>query len=100
MQAYHSKQEVPKRINDAPELLPWLYGEYEAFFELSTCRMDGVIPWTAIHHYATAQGFADDVEQLQRFTWLMRAMDKVYIEKKAETKIQTTPNVPHKAKGK
>lgn len=80
--------------------MPWLQGEYEAFFELNTCRTDGVLPWTAIHHYATANGFADTSDELQRFTWLMRAMDKVYIEKKAEKTIQPSPKTQHNAKGK
>lgn len=91
---------MPDRIANAPELLPWLHAEYEAFFELSTCRVDGVIPWTAIHHYATVNGFADTTEELQRFTWLIRAMDKVYIEKKAANRIQAASNGPHSAKGR
>lgn len=82
------KQPVPERIANAPELFPWLHGEYEAFFELSTCRVDGVIPWTAIHHYASVHGFADSLRDFERFTWLVRAMDKVYVEKKAEKRLQ------------
>jgi hypothetical protein len=100
LQAYRAKQKVPDRIANAPELLPWLNGEYEAFFELSTCRSDGVIPWTALHHYATVNGFADTHADFQRFVWLIRAMDKVYIEKKAASKIQAAPKGPHNARGK
>lgn len=100
IQAYRAKQKVPDRIANAPELLPWLTGEYEAFFELSTCRADGVIPWTALHQYAVACGYAETLDDFQRFTWLMRAMDKVYIEHKAKKKIQAAPKGPHNAKGK
>jgi hypothetical protein len=100
LQAIKARQKVPDRIANAPELLPWLSGEYEAFFELSTCRADGVIPWTALHAYANACGFNDSPADFQRFTWLMRAMDKVYIEKKAEKRIQAAPKGPHNARGK
>jgi hypothetical protein len=91
---------VPSSIANAPELLPWLNEEYEAFFELNTCRMDGVLPWTAIHQYAVAIGFYDTPDEFQRFTWLMRAMDKVYIEKKAAHKFQAASKVPHNARGR
>lgn len=77
---------MPDRIANAPELLPWLNQEYEAFFELSTCRVEGVIPWTALYAYASVHGFTDTPESLARFTWLIRAMDKAYIEKKAAAK--------------
>lgn len=62
--------------------------------------MDGIIPWTAIHHYAAVNGFNDSPDDFQRFTWLIRAMDKVYIENKAKKRIQASPKGPHNAKGK
>jgi hypothetical protein len=72
---------VPDKIANAPELLPWLRAEYSAFFELGTCRTElNPIPWTAIHQYAVANGFADTQGDLYRFTQLIRAMDIRYIE--------------------
>ena len=91
LQAWRSKQKVPERIANAPELLPWLTSEYEAFFELTTCRMDGVIPWTAIYQYAQAHGLSADVEELERFTYLIRAMDRVYVESRSKGTKTPTP---------
>lgn len=72
---------MPEKIANAPELLPWLRAEYQAFFELGTCRTElNPIPWTALYQYATAYGFADDENELERFTQLIRAMDIRYIE--------------------
>lgn len=39
--------------------------------------MEGPIPWTAIHAYATAHKYKD---QLDWFTGLIRDMDAVYLE--------------------
>lgn len=70
---------MPRRIADAPELLPWLPDTFRAFFELSTCRHEqGPIPWTALHLYAQAHDIPDG-EELDRFTGLIRAMDSAYI---------------------
>lgn len=81
MQAIRQKVAVPERIANAPDLFPWLRAEYEAFFELATCRTElNPIPWTALHQYAVANGFADTHEDLYRFTKLIRAMDVRYIE--------------------
>jgi hypothetical protein len=89
---------VPERIANAPELLPWLEDIYEAFWELSTCRSDGVIPWTAINQYATVHGYAETPDGLRWFTWLIRALDKVYIEHKAKKRGPGTAD-PAKKKG-
>lgn len=71
---------MPRRIAEAPDLLPWLRFEFEAFFELVTCANDGgAIPWTAMHSYAQAYGLRSE-DDIYRFTKLIRAMDRAYIE--------------------
>jgi hypothetical protein len=79
LQAIRNGVPVPKRIAEFPELLPWLRFEFDAFFELVTCSNGGFIPWTAIQSYAQAYGIKTE-EDLSRFTRLIRAMDKVYLE--------------------
>jgi hypothetical protein len=92
IQAIRQGLPVPRRIAEAPDLLPWLRFEFEAFFELITCSNDGgVIPWTAINAYAQAYGMTSE-EDIYRFTKLMRAMDKVYVayrNKKRDLKSKT-----------
>ena len=80
-QAILNNQPVPDKIAKAPDLLPWLWPIYQAFTRLTTCRHElGPIPWTAIHQYAQAYGFDDDVDELDRFETLISNMDSAYIE--------------------
>jgi hypothetical protein len=52
--------------------LVWIW---EAFWELSSCRPQGMsvgpIPWTAIHEYMDAK----EIAHAERFERLVRAMD-------------------------
>lgn len=59
----------PKAIREAPELLPHEIYYFNAYQELSTCRLydGGFIPWTAVHSYVSAWGGdTDDVEMMSR----------------------------------
>jgi hypothetical protein len=83
--------------------MPWLTREFEAFFELSTCRVDGgPIPWTAIYQYAAVNGFADTHADYYRFVRLIRAMDSVYVKHlRDKQEAQMKKNAPKKtSKGK
>lgn len=101
---YINKEPVPKTITDAPELLPWLSPIWASFYELGTCRQsgfdEGLIPWTAIHHYAVVNGYGDPFE-FERFLILIRAMDEAYIEfKQKKQKNKAIGNkTPGKTKG-
>lgn len=69
-------------MDNAPQLLPGLAEVFAAFNELSTCRNIGLavgpIPWTAIRQYAEFMGL-DDL-QFENFNFLIRSMDRAYME--------------------
>jgi wyosine [tRNA(Phe)-imidazoG37] synthetase (radical SAM superfamily) len=46
------------------------------------------------------KGFADTDEDFERFTWLIRAMEKSYIEVKAAKRIQERQTAPSKNQGR
>ena len=63
---------------------------YDAFWDLSTCRPNGMgagpIPWNVIHDYGST--FTFDTEQMEDLFYLVRVMDNVFLahhsKKKAE----------------
>lgn len=73
----------PDKIQNAPELGLGLELYYGAFLDLNSCRpmgMGGVypIPWTSIKEYATVYEFDED--QTEALFFLIRHMDKAFIE--------------------
>lgn len=84
---------MPERIANAPELLPWLVPVMEAFYELSTCRVQdlGPIPWNAIQEYARVTGM-----EPYRLTRLIREVDAVYIAKQREKAKKPIPQKQEK----
>ncbi len=73
---------LPKAIADAPELALGLEFVYHAFWELSSCRSVGFgvgsIPWAAMAEYARFHELAED--DFENFSFLIRAMDKKFLE--------------------
>lgn len=70
---------MPEKVRNAPNLFPWLYDTYEAFFELLSClSAEGRIPWTAITEYAAVMSMAETESELASFVGLIRAMEKAY----------------------
>ena len=73
---------VPKRIQNAPELLPGLDVFYDAFNCLSTTRQIGMglgpIPWTCIQAYADEYGFEGD--QRADLFYHVNVMDSAFLE--------------------
>lgn len=76
--AKRNRQALPQKILNQPELLPGLQFYFSAFLELSTCRYDGPIPWTAIVQYAEMHGVEDD--HMDDFRYYMREMDAAYLK--------------------
>lgn len=70
--------------DDRPRIRPDLVWVWRAFQELQTCRPVGMgmgpIPWTAIQEWADAEEIADT----ERFRTLIRAMDRVVLDKYLE----------------
>lgn len=86
--ALKQKMPIPDKIANAPELLTGLELYYDAFLELSTCRMFsmgvvGPIPWTAVLNYAESHGLAgeDDFYLLVSY---IRGMDEVFMKHMAK----------------
>lgn len=76
--------EDPKELQDAPELSPGLEFFWEAFFDLTTCRQAGVsgfgpIPYDKMVLYA--EMYELDDEEILEFTFLIKSLDAVYVEK-------------------
>lgn len=72
---------VPDAIANAPELDFGNDFYFSAYLELSSCRTDGPIPWTAIADYCRAFDLCDDeVEDLMR---VVRLVDSDILEYKA-----------------
>lgn len=74
---------------------PLLHSEqevYDAFWELGTCRYIGMsmgaIPFTAIDAYSTRHGI--DGEEFERFNYLIRRLDRLWIKHQSE-KRETQP---------
>jgi len=75
---------LPRKIKDAPELLPGLEIYHRAFNELSSTRQNtgfgpGAIPWTAINDWAIRHGLGK-FEDFQRLSVFVRLMDAEYLK--------------------
>lgn len=86
---------LPKRIQNAPELLLGLELYYGAFLDLSSCRPNGwgpqPISWLTIAEYADHLGL--DEEQREDLFFFIRAMDSCWLhyhdrKQKQEQKIR------------
>lgn len=73
---------LPRKIANAPELNFGLELYYDAFWDLSTCRMSGYslgpIPWGSVNDYASTFEFDD--EQRHALHYYIRVMDNVYVK--------------------
>lgn len=73
---------LPKRIQEAPDLILGLELYYQAFMDLNTCRSIGFsagpIPWTAVADYAAAHEF--DSEQTEDLFFFTHVMDAAFLE--------------------
>jgi hypothetical protein len=87
-----ARQPVPKRIAEAPQLLPGLGFYYTAFLTLSSCRSvgfsEGRIPWTAARDYANQLDMTD--EELEDLWMLVCSMDGEYLKYRAEQAAKKT----------
>lgn len=76
---------IPKRFAEAPEVPLGTDLYMEAFWELSSCRVNGwglgMIPWGAIMDYAHAYDL--DANQTEDLVYFTRVLDKTYIEHQA-----------------
>ena len=95
-------QRAGKRVpalDNRPDIvgLSW---DWQAFWELSTCRslgaLMGPIPWTAIHVYAQAQGLNTDEAQLLHEA--VRHMDTVWLNYHTEAAKVKTKSQPTKTR--
>jgi hypothetical protein len=75
------RRQLPDRIQNAPELMMGLELYWDAFWDLSTCRVSGFgagpIPWLAMREYALTFGF--DEEQMDDLFYFVRVMDNEYL---------------------
>jgi hypothetical protein len=73
---------LPKSIQDAPFLHFGLQIYFDAFFELSSCRINsfeiGRLNWLMIDEYCKRQGL--DEEQSEDMHYFIRKMDDAYVE--------------------
>lgn len=76
-QSLNARLPLPDRIANAPQLFPGNERYYDAFCQLSTCRNQGAIPWTAINDYANRMKFDD--ERYDDLLYFVREMDVVYL---------------------
>lgn len=71
-------QELPQN----PDLSPTLYDFFNAFFDLSTTRQNGmgigVISWLNVRQYAEFQGY--DPFAVYFLHKMVRALDPIYVE--------------------
>lgn len=72
---------VPDAIQNAPELEFGADFFLSAYLELSSCRTDGPIPWTAIADYCVAHCLDDDM--VGDMMHLIRAVDGEMSEMRA-----------------
>ncbi len=74
-QAIQNREPIPERIQNAPELLPWLGLYFEAFLRLDSERSEAPIPWSKILAYAERCGY--DEEQTDCLIHYVRALEPV-----------------------
>lgn len=97
-QCYATNRPLPTWLRDAPRLEPNLVGYYAAFCELTTCRPGGFgpapIPWTAIMDWCDREGLhgSDRAD----FLYLIRAMDRAYLEHAENELKKNRPAKPDK----
>lgn len=70
---------IPTALKNKPILIPYLSFYYSSFVDLSTCRGDGYIPWTAIDSYCRRFGIKAPHE-FDTFCKIIRTMDNKYVE--------------------
>lgn len=81
-QCLRARRPLPKRIQEAPELLPGLDFYLQAWFDLDSCRSPGFdgrtrIPWTAARLWAEEYGLED--EERDEFFYLLSELDTAYL---------------------
>lgn len=80
-QCLKMRRPLPKKIQNAPELMLGLELYWNAFWDLSTCRASGLgagpIPWLAVRDYALT--FEFDEEQQEDLFYLVRLMDNEFL---------------------
>ena len=73
---------MPKKIAEAPQLLPGLGFFFQAFLAISSCRplgmAEGRIPWTAAFQYGQSLGL--DPEEFEELWILVSYMDAAYLK--------------------
>lgn len=71
-----------------PKLWPSLKLYWDAFWDLTTCRLTGLtvapIPWSAIRDYAETFQLSED--QTSSLFYQVRAMDNAYMDYRARKK--------------
>ena len=92
---------LPDRIKNAPELHFGLDLYYLAFLDLTSCRgtgygTEGPIPWTAMHHWASAHDLSQD--QWEDLVYHLPMMDETYLKFKAKKLSAETKPPPKKGK--
>lgn len=104
-QAYISRQPMPERIKNAPELFDDLGLYLNAFLWLDTERSDGPIPWSSIIRYARYHKL--DAYQTENLLEYIRELDRIISAHRAEkiksagkTGSKSTGKSPAKLKGK
>ena len=79
-QCMRDRLPLPDAIANAPTLQLGLDLYFDAFWDLSSCRMSGFtlgpIPWSAIFDYALA--YAYDEDQRENLVHYIRVMDNAY----------------------
>lgn len=86
-QCVREKLPLPKRIQNAPELLLGNELFYVAFLDLTSCRgeayeSEGPIRWTATQKWAEVHEM--DEEQREDLHYYIPRMDKTYLDFKAK----------------
>lgn len=73
---------LPQKIQNAPELQLGLGLYFGAFFDLNSCRQNGMgvgqIPWTAVQDYCEHLGLSD--EQTADMHSHIRDMDQAFLK--------------------
>jgi hypothetical protein len=76
--AIDSGKDIPEGILNRPRISAENIFFWDAFTELSTCRGDGCVPWTAIDQYAKRYDVCDDL--FEELVVMIGVLDNVTIE--------------------